>query len=108
MKMSTVKKLFGRASVYLSVIDTIAPIALSHEYTFFSDEWFAKWLEAKACTVEQTNSILALELIDKAHLAAITALLRTKRWVDATCLMYDNTNFVGWAASVRGLLGEFR
>ena len=37
-------------------------------------------------------------------MAAITALMRAKRWADATCLMYDSNNFVGWAASVRGLL----
>jgi hypothetical protein len=30
--------------------------------------------------------------------------MRAKRWADAICLMYDNPNFVGWAASVRGLL----
>jgi hypothetical protein len=102
--MLTTTKLFGRASLYLGIIDAIAPIALTHEYKFFSDEWFAKWLKSEAWTVEHTNFILALELIDKAHLAATTALMRTKRWADATCLMYDNSNFVGWAASVRGLL----
>lgn len=102
--MSTVKKLFGQAAFYSDVIDTIMPIALSHEYTFVADDWFDKWTETESFTVERTNSILALELIEKAHLAAVTALMRTKRWVDATCLMYDNANFVGWAASVRGLL----
>jgi hypothetical protein len=50
------------------------------------------------------NAIVALELVEEAHLAETTALMRTKRWVDATCLMYDNANFVGWAASVRAIL----
>jgi hypothetical protein len=103
MKMSAVRKLFGPAAAYLDMIDAIAPIALNHEYTFVSDEWFANWIKTEG-TVERTNSILALELIEKAHLAAITALMRTKRWVDAACLMYDSANFIGWAASVRGLL----
>jgi hypothetical protein len=102
--MSTVKKLFGPAAAYLDVIDTIAPIALRHVYTFVSDEWFAEWTKTDECTVERINAIVALELVEKAHSAAITALLRTKRWVDATCLMYDNANFVGWAASARGFL----
>jgi hypothetical protein len=104
MKRSTAEKLFGQAAFYLSVIDTITPIALNHEYTFVSDEWFAEWRKSETSTVERVNLILALELIDKAHLAAVTALMRAKRWADATCLMHDNANFVGWAASVRGLL----
>ena len=99
--MSAAEKLFGPAAFYLSVIDTIAPIALNHEYTFVSDEWFAEWMKTKTFTAERVNVILAMELIDKAHLAAITALMRAKRWADATCLMHDNANFVGWAASVR-------
>jgi len=102
--MPAAEKLFGEAAFYLDVIDTIAPIALHHEYTFFADEWFAEWIKSKTYTVERLNFILALELIDKSHLAALTALMRAKRWADATCLMYDNTNLVGWAASVRGLL----
>src|SRR5258708_7143787 len=102
--MSTTEKLFGRAAVYLGVIDSITPIALNHKYTFVSDAWFSNWLKTETLTTEQLNFILALELIDKAHLAALTALMRTKRWADATCLMYDSENFVGWAASVRGFL----
>jgi hypothetical protein len=50
------------------------------------------------------NFIVALELIDKAHLASMGALLRAKRWADATCLMYEKENFLGWAAAFRGLL----
>jgi hypothetical protein len=92
------------AATYADVIDAIAPIATSHVYTFVSDEWFAEWVKSEDRTIERTNAILSLELVEKAHLAAITALMRTKRWVDATCLMYDNANFLGWAASVRGLL----
>lgn len=104
MKMSTSKKLFGRSAGYLDVIDTIMPIALTHEYRFVSDEWFAQWHTTESATVERINFFVSWDLVERAHLAAITSLMRTKRWADATCLMYDNANFVGWAASVRGLL----
>jgi hypothetical protein len=30
--------------------------------------------------------------------------LRTERWADAICLLYDANNFIGWAAAARGLL----
>jgi hypothetical protein len=104
MKMSTAQKLFGPSAVYFGVIDTIMPIALTHEYAFVPDEQFDAWIASKNITVEGYNLIIASELVNKAHLSAITALLRAKRWADATCLMHDNANFLGWAASARGLL----
>jgi hypothetical protein len=102
--MSTTEKLFGPAANYLGVIATITPIALTHRYTFVSEERFSEWQKSEPFPLQRINLTLALELIEKAHLAAITALMRTKRWADATCLMYDSENFVGWAAAVRGFL----
>ena len=102
--MLTAEKLFRRATTFLDLIDDITPIVSTHEYTFVSDEWFSNWLGSEQYTVEKRNYIIALELIEKAHLASVTALLRAKRWADATCLMFENDNFVGWAASFRGLL----
>jgi hypothetical protein len=102
--MSTAAKLFKRAAVYLGLIDNIAPIASKHEYTFVSSEYYTQRLNSNPFTIEERNFIIALELIEKAHLASVTALLRARRWADATCLMYEKENFVGWSASFRGLL----
>jgi hypothetical protein len=96
--MSTAAKLFKRAAVYLDLIDNIAPIASKHEYTFVSSEYYTQRLNSNPFTIEERNFIIALELIEKAHLASVTALLRARRWADATCLMYEKENFVGCAA----------
>jgi hypothetical protein len=69
--MDPANKLFGRAAFYLTVIDAITPIALTHEYSFFSGEWFAEWAKTGSFTVERANSVLALELVDKAHLQRV-------------------------------------
>jgi hypothetical protein len=69
-----------------------------------SDDWYKEWAESDEFSIKRRNFIIAMELIDKAHLASITALLRAKRWADATCLAYEKENFLSWAASVRGLL----
>jgi hypothetical protein len=42
--MSTARKLFKRAAIFLSVIDHIVPATPNHEYTFVADEWFKQWL----------------------------------------------------------------
>lgn len=101
---STEEKLFGDAAFYLDVVDAIAPVAFGHTYHFMPDDVFAKWKESENFSWETFNSITSLELIDKAHLAAMTALIRTKRWAVAICLMEEAHNLVGWASAARGLL----
>src|SRR5215467_13964321 len=102
--MSTAQKLFKRAAVFLSLIDHIVPVTLNHEYQFVTEEWLKQWVQSADFTIERMNFIFALELIEKAHLASMGALLRAKRWADATCLMYEKENFLGWAAAFRALL----
>jgi len=97
-------KLFGDAAFYLGIIDAIAPVALRHTYHFMRDDVFAKWRDSENFNWKEFNRIVSLELIDKAHLAAMTALIRTKRWASAVCLMEEAHNLIGWATACRGLL----
>lgn len=102
--MLTEQTLFAGAAKYLDLIDEIVPIATKHEYSFVSDEWFAEWSRTDHFSVQRANLIVVFELLEKSHLAAVTSLIRAKRWADAICRMYDAGNFIGWAASFRGLL----
>lgn len=89
---------------YLDIIGQIENIALTHEYTFVNDQFFQDWTRSDDFNIARYNQIVSLELVEKAHLAAISALIRTKRWAEAICLMYENENFLGWASAARGLL----
>jgi hypothetical protein len=102
--MSTAEQLFKSGAYLLTLIDAVIPIATKHTYTFVSDDWFKEWLHSDDFSIKRHNQIIAMELIEKAHLASITALMRAKRWADATCLAYEKENFLSWCASVRGLL----
>jgi hypothetical protein len=102
--MSTAEQLFKSATPLLVLIDAIIPIAAKHTYTFVSDDWYQDWVHSHEFSIKRNNGIIAMELIEKAHLASITALLRAKRWADATCLSYEKENFLSWCASLRGLL----
>jgi hypothetical protein len=102
--MTAANKLFGQAWQYLPLIDAVVPQALKYQYSFLSDEWFAEFVKSDKATVRLINQIVSHELLDKAHLAAVTALLRAKRWADAACLLYDTNNFIAWAGTARGLL----
>jgi hypothetical protein len=69
--MSTAKKLFKRATLFLDLIDDIVAVTSKHKYTFVSDEWFKQWQQSDEFPTERANYIIALELIEKAHLASI-------------------------------------
>ena len=100
---STLVLLFGNQGTnYLGIFDEIARHLLTHSYTFVTEASFLNILKSKRLTI--SNQILSLELIDKAHLAATMALYRTKQWIRATCIGYDDHNFIAWAAGARGLV----
>lgn len=100
----TLFNLFGeRAGAYIHTIDKILPKAANHIYRFWDDETVDAWVKSQEFDVAACNAILASELIDKSHLAATTALFRSKQWVAAACFSYEGGNFVGWASAVRGL-----
>jgi hypothetical protein len=104
MTKATEKIVFGEAAFYLDIIEEIMPIALRYEYKFMNDVAFAELKSSEEINPSILDHILSSELVDKAHLAATSALLRTKGWADAVCLMYEVKNFLGWASSARGLL----
>ena len=96
--------LFGRrGAAYKNLIDKIIPRTVTYYHQFISDDVFEAWVNSDRFDVSECNQILASELIDKAHLAANTALFRSKQWMDAACLSYMGDNFVGWASAIRGL-----
>jgi hypothetical protein len=100
----TAIKLFKEAAPFLDLIEAVTPEAAANEYKFISDEWFSEWVKSSNFSPEMFNYIVVWELIHKAHLASLAAIIRAKRWADAICLMYESQNFLGWAAAVRGLL----
>jgi hypothetical protein len=73
---------------YFTLIEAITPIVLKHKYAFVSDEWFCERTKSSKFSAEYVNFIVAWELIEKANLAAVTALFRAKRWADAMCQLF--------------------
>jgi hypothetical protein len=98
------QRLFPQAAAFLTLIDEIVPTALHHRYLFITDEAFDLLLNSGKLNAAQVNQIVVLDNLEKSHLAAVTALIRTKRWADAVCVMADAENFLGFASAMRGLL----
>ncbi|OHV85441.1 hypothetical protein [Ensifer sp. LCM 4579] len=101
---ATRKKLFNEASRYFPLLEEIIPRLMRHRYTFISDDWYREQVNAGKLSPAEINAVVAVDLLEKAHLAAATSLIRIVRWADAICLMYDAKNFPGFAGALRGLI----
>jgi hypothetical protein len=89
---------------YVGIFEEIQPILALHEYQFINDEVWNELVNSGKLDPSTYNHVLSLELIDKAHLAAVTALFRNVQWLKSIAVNYQQENFVGWAAATRGLL----
>lgn len=104
IRENTRRKLFGKSSLFLRLAEDLMSNASTHSYSFIDDSIYKAWIESEYFDIAENNRIIALELIDKAHLAALTSIVRTMRWANAACLMYEASNFLAWASSSRSLL----
>ena len=97
---SSASSSFGKATVYFELLPEVIRVATRHKYRFLPDEVFREWQRSEDYTVAARNRVVALELVDKAHLSAVAALLRTRRWADAVVTAHGQPN-------VRNLGGGF-
>ncbi|RWO24451.1 hypothetical protein [Mesorhizobium sp.] len=97
-------KLFRGSASYFPLLDQILPRALKHRYSFLDDDWFRDQVDAGNLSLAEINHFIALDLLEKSHLAAVTALIRIMRWADALCHMHDAANYLGFAGALRGLV----
>ncbi|MBY5585635.1 hypothetical protein [Rhizobium leguminosarum] len=101
---ATRKKLFNGADLYFPLLERTVPRILTHRYTFISDDWYKDQVDGGKLSAAEMNAVVAVDLLEKAHLAAATSLIRILRWADAVCLMYETKNYPGFAGALRGLI----
>ncbi len=98
------RKILGPAVAHLDILDQILPVVQKHRYKFIDDEAYTHFCTSEAYNVVDDNLILSLELIEKAHLASVTSMIRTQRWIDGVLQAYETQNFLAFAGAFRGLL----
>jgi hypothetical protein len=70
-----------------------------YRYTYMSLKQFT---ELKG--VSELNQVYWYEIIERAHCASVMSLLRLHRWISLVGLSAEERNFVGFAASFRGVI----
>ncbi|MCP4986953.1 MAG: hypothetical protein GY928_13150 [Colwellia sp.] len=82
-------------SVLVEVDGYISKVA----YKFIPEEQFKK-----IDNIPEMQLVYWSEIIQRFHISNATSLLRVKKWYEAMNAAYDNNNYYGFCAAIRGLL----
>jgi hypothetical protein len=88
---------------YVVVVHAALKRTESQVYSFMPIKEFENRVHAED-GMAQMNRIYWTELLQRAHLASCTSLRRNLGWMDAIEICYSSGNYLGFAASLRGLI----
>lgn len=100
--MHDITSLFGvDAARFIGMIDQLSLAKTKTRYSFMTDDDFARCL--------RDNPRLGVqrywnELLARAHLTAIVAILRSRHWISAVVAAKEDKNLLSFAAALRGLI----
>jgi hypothetical protein len=92
------------ARAYGPMINEIAPYLFRERYVFEDDEVFKSDLRDPKNGAAYAGRVYWHEILNRAHLNAVTAIIRTCRWADVAVREQDSGNLFGWAAACRSLM----
>jgi hypothetical protein len=84
---------------YIAALDRFVKAERPYRYKYMASGDFARVLDLR-----ERNRVYWFEILERAHCAAISALLRLERWLGAMSVTAASDNFLAFAASFRGLL----
>jgi hypothetical protein len=99
-----VARLFGAtATDNLRALDVAANSLAEYRYTFMPLDVYES-LIFRTGNVSRAAQVYWTEMVARAHLAAVTTIMRTHRWVSGTVSAIQQSNYLAFAASLRRLL----
>lgn len=99
MKETTTPIFGAEAKVLLKYADALVETLTGFNYEILTEEELVQNRD-----FPDVARTYCKEIMYRAHWAAATAVLRTHRWVKATSVMQESSNYLGFAASFRGLI----
>lgn len=100
LKSPRLDHVFGDGSlIYADVVNAVLPIALREHYFFEDNEKFAMRRDAAA-----VNQRFWLEILGRAHQAAVVSLLRSAGWINGMVQAVEMDNIFSFTACARSLM----
>jgi len=101
MRPSAASLIDSSATRYIAMIDELGLTNLRTRYIFSKNE------DVKPLILDDPGRFMQIywgEILARAHLTAITSILRNRHWVSAVIAAAEDKNLLSFAASLRGLI----
>ena len=96
------KSLFGSESAqFIDIIDQLALAKSKSKYSFMAADDYDRALREDSDIGMQ---VYWNEIIARAHLTAVVAILRSRHWISAVVAATNDSNLLAFAAALRGLI----
>ena len=86
---------------FIELVDSLSLESLTTRYSFVDD---GEFLELLTRDVNEGTRVYWIEMLSRAHIAAVTGILRSRHWVSAILSAYSEQNALGFAAAFRALM----
>lgn len=97
--------IFGKhAKAYSELFSRIGDEIFAEEYKFMDNELFEKVCHDPLEGIDLGQRIIWEEILARAHMASVSSIIRTSRWIDTAIWEYEAGNLYGWAGACRSLL----
>lgn len=90
-----------RATQLVTMVDDLGLEDSKTRYFFMDEDEYEKLLPRE---VGEAMQIYWVEILERAHIASVTATLRSRRWLSGVNLAYTDRNVLAFAGAFRGLL----
>jgi len=102
MNLALARSIFGKpAEIYLPFLEPFADLAQGISYKFMPVEEFLSVLDEHPA---EATRIYWSEMLDRAHLTAVTSILRNKRWLNGVLNAVEHGNLLVFGAALRGFV----
>lgn len=92
------------ASIFVDLSEKICPQVLSKSYQFEDPEIFEERSKNGQYKIKDINEVYWREILFRAHICAVSSLIRNCRLMDATVREFGVCNIHAWASCARALL----
>ncbi len=90
-----------QATQLVTMVDDLGSEHSTTRYFFMDDDEYEKLSHRD---VGEAMQIYWTEILERAHIASVTAILRSRHWLSSVNLAYADRNVLAFAAAFRGLL----
>lgn len=103
MNSEPARTIFGEYSYQIPAISKLVERLEPFRYHFMPEDMYRRFL-AESPMPYTAQSIYCTEILRRAHIAAVTSLIRADRWLKGILNAFDQNNYYVFAACFRGFL----